>query len=1084
VTVGVCLPRSPELIVSLLAILKAGGAYVPLDPQYPQARLAHIVAQASLRVAIGSGEGMPAGLGLLWVSPLAESPGNEGNLPAVGFPDQLAYVMFTSGSTGLPKGILTTHRAVVRLVIGAGYVQLDASRRILQAAPLSFDASTFEIWGALLHGGACVLHPDHVPNGTELGGLIRRHRVDTAWLTSALFNQLVDDDLQCLEGLRQLLVGGDVVSAEHVRRVYEAMPEVRMINGYGPTESTTFAACFAIPRSLVASGSTSIPIGHPIANTRLYVLDGECQPVPVGVSGELYIGGIGLARGYLGRADLTAERFVPDPWSEQPGERLYRSGDIARFRADGAIEYLGRTDHQVKLRGFRIELGEVEAALTQLPGVHEAVVVVRGEGAAKVLLGYVTGEGLEAAVLKAGLESRLPGYMVPSALKVLDALPLTPNGKVDRQGLPAIEIERGEQARRAPQTMRERAVAAAWCDVLGLDAVGIGESFFELGGHSLLAARLVAKLRGAGLVLRVRDVFEAPTVAAQAQRAQRWADTEQALLPVARGQDEPLSFAQQRLWFLSQLEGVNATYNMPHAVRLFGALDVAALRESVTGVVARHEVLRTVYGYRDGQPRQQVRAADAFATGYEDWSGHDPASREESLSARVQEECTRAFDLERELPLRVSLLRLDEQEHVLLLCLHHIAGDGWSVEVLWRELEQGYRAALSGQPAPAAPAVQYIDYGHWQREWLAAPRQAAQLGYWRERLRGLTPLLDLPTVRPRPAVQRHAGASVAVSVPVELVPVIRQVGQAEHASVFMTLLAVFQMLLARYSGQEDIAVGSPVANRPRDELEGLIGFFANTLVLRSQVRSTQTFRTLLREVRETTLAAYEHQDVPFEQLVEALQPARSLSHSPLFQVMFNLQHGGAETIALPGMEARVLESGAHVAKFDLTLTLQDRAGRLDGTLEYNIDLFDAAGIERLWRHYVTLLRQVLGAQDRVLGSLELLGEDEHEQLAAWNRTAADYPQACLHTLFEAQAEAAPDAVAVVCDGDELSYGELNARANRLAHVLRGEGVGPEVTVGVCLPRSPELIVSLLAILKAGGAYVPLDPQYPQARLAH
>ena len=1105
-TVGVCLPRSPELIVALLAILKAGGAYVPLDPNYPIARLKHIAMQASLRIAIGyvdanvdghvdghvdgSREDVLAELGLHWVSPQAGDPADSADLPATALPDQLAYVMFTSGSTGLPKGILTTHRAIVRLLIGTDYAQLDAAQRILHAAPLAFDASTFEIWAPLLHGGACVLYPDQVPTGADLRAFIGRHRVGTAWLTSSLFNHLVDEDLKCIDGLQQLLVGGDVVSIDHVRRVYEALPDIRIINGYGPTESTTFAACFPIPRDSVADGSASIPIGHPISNTRLYILDAEMQPLPVGVPGELYIGGVGLARGYLARPDLTAERFVPDPWSGRPGERLYRSGDVARFRADGAIEYLGRIDHQVKLRGFRIELGEIEAALTQLPGVHEAVVVVRGEGAAKALLAYVVGEALEASSLKAGLESRLPGYMVPSALMVLDALPLTPNGKVDRQGLPAIELVRDERTQLVPQTPRERAVAAVWCEVLGLDAVGVGENFFELGGHSLLAAKLVAKLRGNhGLVLRVRDVFEAPTVAAQAQRAQRDADTELALLPVVRGVDEPLSFAQQRLWFLTQLEGANATYNMPHAVRLVGALDVAALRASVTGLVARHEVLRTVYGYRDGQPRQQVRAADAFEMGWEDWRDHDPATREEALLARAHADATRAFALESDLPLRVSLLQLGEQEHVMLLCLHHIAGDGWSVEVLWRELEEGYRAALSGRPAPAAPAVQYIDYAHWQREWLAAPRQEVQLGYWRERLAGMAPLLELPTDRPRPAVQRYVGSSVAVSVPAELLPAIRQVSHAEQASVFMTLLAVFQVVLSKYSGQEDIAVGSPVANRPREELGGSIGFFANTLVLRSRVRSTQTFRTLLHEVREATLAAYEHQDVPFEQLVEALQPARSLSHSPLFQVMFNLQHGGAETIDLPGIEAQVLSTGSDVAKFDLTLTLQDRSGRLDGTLEYNSDLFDAVSVERLWRHYVVALSQVLAEQDRTLGGLALLTEEECEQHAAWNRTESRYPEACVHALFEAQAAATPDAVAVVWEGGgagrgELSYGELNARANRLAHVLRAEGVTAETTVGVCLPRSPELIVALLAILKAGGAYVPLDPNYPIARLAH
>ncbi|MGH8076076.1 MAG: amino acid adenylation domain-containing protein, partial [Lysobacter sp.] len=1087
--VGVFLHRSLELMVALLGVLKTGGAYVPVDPDYPPERIRHIVSAAGLSSLLTSTHLRDAvqALGMEAVcidEPHLFATAGTWRAPKVEG-SNLAYVIFTSGSTGQPKGVMNTHEAIVnRLVWMQDAYQLQPGERVLQKTPFSFDVSVWEFFWPLMAGAVVVFaRPGGHRDVDYLNEVMRDEHITTLHFVPSMLQVFLETDGVHLPHLRQVVCSGEELPAALTRRFFERFPNTRLHNLYGPTEAAVDVSQWPCSPE---DANARIPIGHPIANTRLYILDADYQPVPVGVPGELYIGGIGLARGYLARPDLTAERFVPDPWSGQPGERLYRSGDVARFRADGAIEYLGRIDHQVKLRGFRIELGEVEAALTQLPGVHEAVVVVRGEGAAKVLLAYVAGEGLEASVLKAGLESRLPGYMVPSALMVLDALPLTPNGKVDRQGLPAIEMARGEQAQLAPQTPRERAVAAVWCDVLGLDDVGVGENFFDLGGHSLLAAKLVAKLRSNdGLVLRVRDVFEAPTVAAQAQRAQRLADAELALLPVARGQDEPLSFAQQRLWFLTQLEGANATYNMPHAVRLHGALDVAALRASVTGVVARHEVLRTVYGYRDGQPRQQVRAVDAFEMGWEDWRDHDAATREAALSTRVHYECTRAFALESDLPLRVTLLQLGEQEHVMLLCLHHIAGDGWSVEVLWRELEEGYRAALSGQPAPAAPAVQYIDYAHWQREWLAAPRQGAQLGYWRERLEGMTPLLELPTDRPRPAVQRYVGSSMAVSVPAELVPAIRQVSQAEQASVFMTLLAVFQVVLAKYSGQEDIAVGSPVANRPRDELGSLIGFFANTLVLRSRVRSTQTFRTLLREVRETTLAAYEHQDVPFEQLVEALQPARSLSHSPLFQVMFNLQHGGAETIDLPGMEARVLESGSNVAKFDLTLTLQDRAGRLDGTLEYNSDLFDASSIERLWQHYVTVLQQVLAQQDRVLGRLELLTADEREQQAAWNRTEAWYPaQACVHTLFEAQAAATPDAVAVVCDGDELSYGELNARANRLAHALREEGVTAEVTVGVCLPRTPELIVALLAILKAGGAYVPLDPQYPLARLAH
>ncbi|WP_158206633.1 non-ribosomal peptide synthetase [Pseudoduganella flava] len=1070
-TVGVCLPRSVDVVVALLAVLKAGGAYLPLDASLPLARLAQLKDQAGLRLAIGTA-GPLAPLGLQWLAPEQGVDAVNPGLP--GAPDQLAYVMFTSGSTGVPKGILTTHRGIVRLLAGTDYAQFGPGHRVLHAAPLAFDASTFEIWGALLHGGTCVLYPEQVPTAPELAAFIGRHRVDTAWLTSALFNQLVDEDPDCLRGLRQLLVGGDIVSAAHVRRVYAALPDVRITNGYGPTESTTFAACHPIARD--AAGAT-VPIGRPIANTQLYVLDGSMQPVGIGVNGELYIGGAGLARGYLGRPDLTAERFVPDPFATIPGARLYRTGDLARWRADGALEYLGRTDHQVKLRGLRIELGDVEAALTRLPGVREAVALVRGDGAHKALVAYVAGDGLDPAVLRAGLEQALPAYMVPAALQVLDMLPLTPNGKVDRAALPALVPVRGG-AGWAPRTPRERALAEAWCEVLGCDTVGLDDSFFELGGHSLLAARLVARLRAAGLGLTVRDVFEAPTIAGQVERAAGVAEAGPALLPVARDGAMPLSYAQQRLWFLAQLEGITATYNMPHAVRLHGALDVAALRTAIEGLVARHEVLRTVYA--EG-PRQVVLPADAFTVGWEDWSGHADAG---ALAARAEADSRRGFDLRHEPPLRVTVIRLAPDDHALLLCLHHIAGDGWSIELLWRELEQGYAAALAGTAPPAAPALQYIDYACWQREWLAGERGARQLDYWRRQLDGLPPLLELPTDRARPAARRHAGASLPVAVPAELLPALRALGHDGQASLFMTLLAVFQLVLARYSGQDDIAVGSPVANRPRAELDGLIGFFANTLVLRTRVDSAASFRTLLAAVRETTLAAHEHQDLPFEQLVEALQPARSLSYSPLFQVMFNLLHGAAETIALPQVKSEVLPATQHVAKFDLTLTLQERGGSLAGTLEYDVDLFDAASVARLWRHYVAVLEHVLAAPDTPLQAMDLLGAAERAELAAWNATAAPYPDTCLHTLFEAQAARTPDAIALVCDDAEVSYAALNGRANALAQQLRALGVRPEDTVGVCLPRTADLVVALLAVLKAGGAYVPLDPHYPDGRLAH
>ncbi len=1086
--IGICLPRELQLPVALLGILKAGAAYVPLDPQYPDVRLAQLIEDAGLHRVVASPaqrERLQAlGLEVITLDQVGvlAAPVSVA-LPAPD-PRQVAYVLFTSGSTGRPKGIQTPHQAIVRLLFGVDYVDLSRPRRILHAAPLSFDASTFELWAALLQGGTCVMYPDAVPTAPELAAIIAGQRVDTAWLTASLFHALVDEDPQCVAGLQQLLVGGDVVSVAHVARVQQAAPALRLINGYGPTESTTFAACHPIAHGV--STQRAIPIGRPIGNTALHVLDAHMQPLPVGVAGELYIGGQGLARSYL-RAGLSAERFVPDPFSRAGGERLYRTGDRVRRLADGSLDYLGRLDRQVKLRGFRIELGEVEAALARLPGVQEAVVSVTGEGEVRSLVAHVTGPALQPAQVRAALAEQLPAYMVPAQVMVLEAMPLTANGKIDRRALPAIELEREAQV--AASTPHERALAAAWCSVLGLDSVGINERFFDLGGHSLLAAKLVAQLRSHhGLVLAVRDVFEAPTIAAQALRVQGTGEGGEEgarLVPVARGADAPLSAAQQRLWFLAQLDGPAATYNMPAAIVLHGALDVPALVQALQAVVARHEVLRSTYHERDGEPRQRVQPVEAFQVALEDCSQHPPAERDARVQQYVQAHAGTPFDLAVDLPIRAGVLRLGEQEHVLALCLHHIAGDGWSVGVLRRELSQAYQAARGQGPALEPLALQYIDYAHWQRSWLSEARQQAQLGYWQQQLAALPPLLELPTDRARPAVQSHRGGSLDVQLPAHLVGPLKQLAQSRQASLFMVLLAGFQAILARYSGQDDIAVGSPVANRPRAELEGLIGFFVNTLVLRAQVDPHTSFQSLLEQVRETTLAAYDHADVPFEQLVEVLQPARSLSHGPLFQVMFDLQHADTSDAMLSELRAEPLGDGLANAKFDLQLTLGEGDGQVSGTLQYAADLFDASSIARLWQHYVSLLEQAVASPQRRLDAMELLDESERQQLLVhWNQTGAQYPQATIHGLFQAQAARTPDAVAVYDGTEPLTYRALDEASTGLAQHLRALGVGTEDRVGICLPRDAQLLVALLAVLKAGAAYVPLDPQYPDVRIGH
>ncbi|WP_414538947.1 amino acid adenylation domain-containing protein [Stenotrophomonas forensis] len=1087
--VGIFLERSLEMVIALLGTLKAGAAYVPVDPELPAARRQAIVDAAGVAVLLvqnGLQESAAVhGIATLCVALAPDAATMSAPAPVTLADDNSAYLIYTSGSTGRPKGVVNTHGAIRNRILWMQQAYgLQCSDRVLQKTPFTFDVSVWEFFWPLIQGATLVVAAPGIHRDAEaLGALMREQGVTHLHFVPSMLQAFLEVGAQDVPSLRQVYCSGEELPAPLVRRFAQAYPGVALHNLYGPTEAAvdvSYWPCGAEP------DASRIPIGHPIANVQLYVLDRWMQPVPVGVAGELYIGGTGLARGYLGSPGLTAASFVPAPYGE-PGARLYRSGDLARQRSDGAVEYLGRIDNQVKLRGFRIELGEVEAHLLAQPGVREAAAIVRADGTEPVLVAFVCGSMLQASALRMALTGLLPNYMVPTHICVLSAMPLSANGKIDRRALPAIELEREAQV--AASTPRERALAAAWCSVLGLDSVGINERFFDLGGHSLLAAKLVAQLRSHhGLVLAVRDVFEAPTIAAQALRVQGTGEGGEEgarLVPVARGADAPLSAAQQRLWFLAQLDGPAATYNMPAAIVLHGALDVPALVQALQAVVARHEVLRSTYHERDGEPRQRVQPVEAFQVALEDCSQHPPAERDARVQQYVQAHAGTPFDLAVDLPIRAGVLRLGEQEHVLALCLHHIAGDGWSVGVLRRELSQAYQAARGQGPALEPLALQYIDYAHWQRSWLSEARQQAQLGYWQQQLAALPPLLELPTDRARPAVQSHRGGSLDVQLPAHLVGPLKQLAQSRQASLFMVLLAGFQAILARYSGQDDIAVGSPVANRPRAELEGLIGFFVNTLVLRAQVDPHTSFQSLLEQVRETTLAAYDHADVPFEQLVEVLQPARSLSHGPLFQVMFDLQHADTSDAMLSELRAEPLGDGLANAKFDLQLTLGEGDGQVSGTLQYAADLFDASSIARLWQHYVSLLEQAVASPQRRLDAVELLDESERQQLLVhWNQTGAQYPQATIHGLFQAQAARTPDAVAVYDGTEPLTYRALDEASTGLAQHLRALGVGTEDRVGICLPRDAQLLVALLAVLKAGAAYVPLDPQYPDVRIGH
>jgi len=1551
--VGLCVGRSLEMVVATVGILKAGGAYVPLDAGYPPERLAFMVRDTGVQVILTQSRLAPSlstvDARVVSLDGARDDIAREsGTAPPGGAgAGNLAYVMYTSGSTGQPKGVAVTHRNVVRLVKGADYVRLGPEEVWLQLAPISFDAATLELWGPLLNGARLVVMPPGTPTLEDLAEAIRRHGVTSLWLTAGLFHLVVDEHPEALAGVRQLLAGGDVLSPDHVRRALQVLRAAGgglLVNGYGPTENTTFTCCHPMTSDTVDSIGASVPIGRPIANTTVYLLDPHLKPVPVGVPGELYAGGDGVARGYLNRPGLTAERFLPDPRGNEAGGRLYRTGDLARWLPDGSIEFLGRSDDQVKIRGFRIEPGEIEAVLAEHEAVARAVVTAR-EGRAgesslvaycvpsgratawrrageeepaagpvdqwreifddiyrrpsqtddpafntvgwdssytgrpipdaemrewvegtcrrilalrprrvleigcgtglllfriaphcrsylatdispqaldylnrrlaepgrelpqvdlslraaddlawvepesvdvvilnsvvqyfphvgylgRVLAGAVRavrpggfmfigdvrslplqktlhasvelsqapqqatsdwlrrrvqwrvaqdnelcldpllfhaaaslwpridhvdvllkrgrgdneltrfrydvllrlgpgnpaplpadwvdwreegltlgmvgdalrdeggpelwavsgipdsrlvgelealqaleaagtetaaqirerlrtaatgargdavhpedlgllgeragyevaihwgGPGAEAefnvvfrrrrgatpagrprppvaapwrfvpqemgdraedgpedgpadglaayandpsqaglerrltAALRQHLKERFPPYMVPAAFVILEALPLTANGKVDRAALPApSESEAAAIDGGAPLSPLEELVAGIWCRCLGLEHIGRDQDFFELGGHSLLATQAVSRLRGAlGARVRLRDLFEAPTVAGLASRLEAAARLEAgvdvpAIVPVPREGELPVSFAQGRLWFIHQYEPAGPLYNMMFAIRLQGRLDEEGLRRSLGEIVRRHEVLRTTFAAPEGRPVQVISPWDDLRLPVVDLQDAPPSERERRLEHLTRAEARRPFDLERGPLLRARLARLEPREHVLLLVMHHIVADGWSMGVFYRELAAFYAGETAGAssplPDPQGPPlpdlkVQYADYACWQRRWLRGEARELLLDYWREKLRDLEPLV-LPSDRPRPGRRTSAGAVETVVLPPALTARLRALSRRHDVTLFMTLLAVWKVLLHRYSGQTDLGVGSVIANRNRTEIENLIGFFVNTLVLRTDASGDPTFREFLARVRNTTLEAYTYQDLPFDCLVEELAPRRESGRSPLVRALFVLQNAPMQPVDLPGLELQPAEVPTGTAKFDLTFQLFDTDDGLRGTLEYSTDLFGARTVRRLLEHYRILLEEVVADPGRPLSRFTLTtGEERRRVLVEWNATESSVPgDRCIHELVEERVDRRPDGVAATCAGRELTYAQLDSRANRLAERLLEMGIGPEDLVAVCLERSLELPVAILGVLKAGAAYLPLDPSYPGERL--
>ncbi|MEP6486691.1 amino acid adenylation domain-containing protein [Microcoleus vaginatus GB2-A3] len=1103
VLVAIFVERSLEMMVGLLGILKAGGAYVPLDPAYPKERLAFMLSDSQVSVLLTQEKlltGLPeqgalaicldTGWGLI-------SQESEENLNSGVNAANLAYIIYTSGSTGKPKGTMIVHQGLVNYLSWCikTYAVADGVGSPVHSS-IGFDATITSLFSPLLVGQRVVFLPEKQEIEALSAVLCSQSNFSLVKITPAhlaLLSELLPSQ-QAAGQTRALIIGGEALSKKSISFWQTHAPETRLINEYGPTETVVGCCIYEVPAQTTLSGL--VPIGRPIANTQLYILDRSLQPVPIGVAGELHIGGDGLARGYLNRTELTTQKFIPNPFSDEPGARLYKTGDLARYLPDGNIEFLGRIDNQVKIRGFRIELGEIEAVLMQNRAVQDAVVIDQEYDLNdKRLVAYVVKgqeQVLSISELRRDLKQKLPEHMIPSAFVQLEALPLTPNGKVDRRALPVPDTTRTalEEAFVAPGTPVEKMLAEIWAQVLGVERVGIHDKFLELGGHSLLAIRIVSRLRDTLKVeLPISSLFASPTVAELAQRIEA-GDREKPFLQappiqlVSRNQNLPLSWNQQRLWFLAQLEPNSPVYNEPFTIRIPGAIDVDALSKALNEIIKRHESLRSRFITIDGQPVQVIDPPSTFNLAVVDLRQFPQDQRESEALRLATRESKQLFDLTSGPLLRATLIQLADEDYRLFMTVHHIVIDGVSIySVFLPELAALYEAFSTCKPSPLAELpIQYADFTLWQRQWLAGEILESQLDYWKQQLRGDLPVLQLPYDRPRPAVQTFRGARQCLTLSKELTSSLKTLSQQEGVTLFMMLLAAFKTLLYRYTEQEDIVVGTVSAGRNRPELEGLIGFFLNTLVLRTDMSGSPSFRQLLGRVREITLAAYAHEDLPFEKLIPTLQPDRNLSHNPLFQVAFVLEPPMPSLNC--GWTMSQLDIQTDTAKLDLTLELDERPEGIIGRFEYNTDLFEASTISQMIGNFQTLLEGIVADPDKRLWELPLLTVAQQQQLMALNNTKVDYPlEACIHQLFEAQVECTPDAVAVVCENEQLTYRELNRRANQLAHYLQKLGVKPEMLVGICVERSLEMIVGLLGILKAGGAYLPLDPSYPQDRLA-
>ncbi len=1097
--VAICMDRSAEMVTAMLGVLKAGGAYLPLDPSFPQERIAYMLSDAAPLAVITSQSLAPllpptvkqihldAPNTAFVVQRYAESNLLQADRNQPLSPANPAYIIYTSGSTGRPKGVMVPRGALSAFIGGISeQISFGPGQTHLAITTIGFDISILELFLPLCHGARVVVASrEETRDASRLCRLIASSGADSMQATPSHWEMVLREDPTCLRGLR-ILSGGEALPRQLAHDLLLATSR-EVYNLYGPTEATIWSNVHHLSDADVSEKAAAVvTIGKPLSGYRLYVLDHCLEPRPAGVAGDLYIAGEALARCYLKRPGLTAERFVADPFAAQTS-RMYRTGDLARWRQDGTLEFLGRGDQQIKLRGFRIELGEIESVLKSQPQIAQAAVIVREDGASgKELVAYLVPSGEELpdpSSLRRDLGARLPDYMVPSGFVSLPALPLTPNGKLDRRALPA--PERQTESYRAPRTPEEEILCGIFADVLSVERVGVDDNFFALGGHSLTATRLVSQIRATMEIdVPLKLLFEAPSVARLAPHLRGAHKLRVPLVRQERPARLPLSNSQQRLWFIDQLEGSSAQYNLPEALRLRGELDVPALRKSIQTIIQRHETLRTHFAYADDSPFQVIEPELKAELPIEDLSTLSEIEQQTRVLGALNQEFERPFDLSRGPLFRMRLFKIGERDYIFLRTLHHIISDGWSQAVFNNEFMQLYEALHKGEANPLQPlAVQYADYAIWQRRWLTEEKVASDLQYWKIQLAGIPEQLELPKDRPRQARRTYGADVCSITVPADILAALKRVSHAYDATLYMTLLSTFALLLQRYSGQDDIVVGSPIANRQDSQLEQLIGFFVNSLIMRVRVNAGQSFPQLLAAVRGMALEAYQHQDLPFERLVEELSPERRLNAAPIFQVVFALQNAPMAAEELRDLQVESIAADEPRVRIDLEVHAVEHNGVLDFHWLYSRDLFDQWRMEQMAAHYLRLLESVAGNPRQQVADFDLLSDTELSRvIEEWNQTSREIPDTTLTQLFENQVAKTPDDAAVIFGDESLSYRGLNARANRLSHLLISFGIGPENFVGLAVPRSAEMLVALVAVLKTGAAYLPLDPTYPAERL--